>query len=164
MLSFPCKREDTTLKITNVQSYWIIFWKLTWCEPIKRYFSELFSFEMKRKKGTFLKRGQMAFSHFSHDFASSWNFHKMVVQCCMSIQNVLMNNLYPNSLQTDFLVRRSELEATIAKMLNKEAALFVPSGTMSNLIAGKCSTKQKCFVYPNVDFRKEWSFLNLNMK
>ena len=29
-----------------------------------------------------------------------------------------------------------ELEETTAKLFNKEAALFVPSGSMSNLLAG----------------------------
>ena len=37
----------------------------------------------------------------------------------------------------------SELEETVAAMLKKEASLFVPSGTMSNLIAGKLHTKDK---------------------
>jgi len=31
----------------------------------------------------------------------------------------------------------SELESKMAKMFGKEAALFVPSGTMGNLIGGK---------------------------
>jgi threonine aldolase len=30
----------------------------------------------------------------------------------------------------------NELEAKVAKLFNKEASLFVPSGTMGNLIAG----------------------------
>ncbi len=30
-----------------------------------------------------------------------------------------------------------ELQDTVAKMFKKEAALFVPSGTMGNLVSGK---------------------------
>lgn len=32
------------------------------------------------------------------------------------------------------------LQQKVAEMLGKEAALFVPSGTMANLIASKCSS------------------------
>ncbi len=34
----------------------------------------------------------------------------------------------------------NELEALSAEMLNKEAAIFMPSGTMSNLVAVMCHT------------------------
>jgi len=35
-----------------------------------------------------------------------------------------------------------ELEAKMADLFGKEAGLFVPSGTMANLIAGKCFIDQ----------------------
>jgi len=35
-----------------------------------------------------------------------------------------------------------ELEKKMADLFGKEAGLFVPSGSMANLIAGMCSIKQ----------------------
>jgi len=40
------------------------------------------------------------------------------------------------SIQSVFIV---ELEAKMADLFGKEAGLFVPSGTMANLIASMCS-------------------------
>ena len=37
-----------------------------------------------------------------------------------------------------------ELERTVADMFGKEAALFVPSGTMSNLIGGMSEIHLNC--------------------
>lgn len=38
------------------------------------------------------------------------------------------------------------LESKVANLLGKQAALFVPSGTMANLIASKLSSCNKSFV------------------
>ena len=51
----------------------------------------------------------------------------------------------------------SALQKRVADMFNKESALFVPSGTMANLIAGMC------FAHEYTHFKDHMVFLTLSI-